>query len=422
MQTPDPEAPASAPSVSSALALPHPQEELLACEELAQRTQDSGFRWMRFPQPLEQRFEGDSTRARVGRFRFYGVVAIILINLFGLGDLTMVPDVATTAILLRLTFLTPVITVISVLLARPWFSRNREWLAAFQILVTALTLNLVVVASHHPNALHYHIGVMVVSIFGVILVRQRFWFAMGTSALISLIYTLGLYQMPGLPPEVRSNAITVLVATVIICLIASYQIEHDLRRGYLQALLQRIKAIRLRDSHDALAQLSKSDPLTGLANRRQLLEHLELAWNIALRTASPISLLFMDVDHFKEYNDHWGHQAGDVCLAAVAELLSASAHRSADLCARYGGEEFVLLLPYTTIEGALPLAQRIRRLIESSAIPHGHSPVSAVVTISCGVACLTPTPDRTSADLIDLADRALYQAKRNGRNRVHAAI
>ncbi len=168
----------------------------------------------------------------------------------------------------------------------------------------------------------------------------------------------------------------------------------------------------------ALHSLAVKDGLTGLANRRSFDERLESDWLHALREQVPISLLLVDVDHFKLYNDTYGHQKGDSCLKAVAAVLDTQVFRPSDLAARYGGEEFAVIMPTTDLDGALRVADRLRETVMELALPHSASQSDDRVTISIGAASAVPTIDQGSADLIAAADAALYRAKHAGRNRV----
>lgn len=171
-------------------------------------------------------------------------------------------------------------------------------------------------------------------------------------------------------------------------------------------------------SNRNLSQLSSTDELTGLANRRQMDDCLHREWARLQRETGPLSILMCDVDHFKAYNDDFGHQAGDVCLRRVANAMSQVVTRPTDLVARYGGEEFVIVLPGTGEEGARHLGERIRAAVEALAIPHGKSRAGGVVTISVGVATLDRCTGVSARSLLKRADEALYTAKGNGRNRV----
>jgi diguanylate cyclase (GGDEF)-like protein len=166
-----------------------------------------------------------------------------------------------------------------------------------------------------------------------------------------------------------------------------------------------------------LSDLARHDGLTGLPNRRCLDETLEMEWRRATRDGTPLSLLMIDVDHFKAFNDVLGHQRGDDCLKRISAELRLHTRRPADLVARYGGEEFVILLPETPALHAIAIAERVRSTIEAAAIAHPSSP-HGCVTVSIGVATQYPELTSAVADLLSSADRLLYQAKHNGRNRV----
>lgn len=167
-----------------------------------------------------------------------------------------------------------------------------------------------------------------------------------------------------------------------------------------------------------LEALSYQDGLTGIANRRRFDINLASEWSAAQRSGQPLSLILMDIDCFKQYNDHYGHLRGDDCLKRVGQLLSLAAQRPRDLVARFGGEEFVWLLPETDAEAARELAEKCRVLVRQQRIAHELSPVAPVVTLSLGVGTLIPQPGQSSAAFVDSVDRALYQAKREGRDRV----
>jgi len=165
---------------------------------------------------------------------------------------------------------------------------------------------------------------------------------------------------------------------------------------------------------------ARIDGLTQIANRRRFDETLLQEWGRHLRLQQPLSLLICDVDHFKLYNDGYGHQAGDECLKSVAKTIS-QCFRTGDLVARYGGEEFAVVLPHTNGARATQVAERVRAAVAAAAIPHASSPVCDRVTLSIGVACRTPQPtDAADArNLVGDADRNLYLAKHRGRNRVN---
>lgn len=175
---------------------------------------------------------------------------------------------------------------------------------------------------------------------------------------------------------------------------------------------------RRRKKEVELQRISRLDSLTGVANRRVFDEILKEEWKLATCLGQPLSLVMLDLDHFKEYNDHYGHVAGDTCLRDVAQSISHHPKRPRNLFARYGGEEFALILPQTSNQGACLVAERLRNAIEVLQIPHGFSSTGTTLTVSLGVATVIPRDGIPVDSLIKLADQALYSAKHAGRNRV----
>ena len=176
--------------------------------------------------------------------------------------------------------------------------------------------------------------------------------------------------------------------------------------------------LELKRQRDILQRISMIDGLTGIANRRRFDEALEREWRRCHRSDSPLSLILVDVDFFKNYNDHYGHLAGDECLKKVAAAMADQNRRAADIVARFGGEEFACLLPDTGADAAHAMAVRLGEAVAALAIPHARSDAAGHVTISLGVATLIPGEGDVASSLIDQADRGLYHAKQNGRNRV----
>lgn len=174
--------------------------------------------------------------------------------------------------------------------------------------------------------------------------------------------------------------------------------------------------IALEKANQMLKQLAEQDGLTGIPNRRKFDETISSEWNRMQREKAPLGVILCDIDHFKQYNDHYGHQKGDECLRTVAEELFTNVHRPGDLVARYGGEEFVALLPDTTVDGCMIIAEKMRVSVERLAIEHIGSTVSSVLTMSFGVAVVFPEGDFNPDNVLIPADKALYRAKANGRN------
>ncbi|MEM1179370.1 MAG: diguanylate cyclase [Acidobacteriota bacterium] len=199
--------------------------------------------------------------------------------------------------------------------------------------------------------------------------------------------------------------------------------EGEALRGQLEEVLHsreqeiQTRTVELQAANLDLERLARQDGLTGIANHRRFVEFADQVWRIGIRDQRPVSVIMIDVDHFKDFNDIYGHQAGDQCLKKVSAAIASIARRPLDLAARYGGEEFAIVLGQTEPEDALQLAEQARRAVVAEDIAHSGSLDYGVVTISLGVASLRPHRDTEVKTLISLADKALYRAKRNGRNR-----
>jgi len=179
--------------------------------------------------------------------------------------------------------------------------------------------------------------------------------------------------------------------------------------------------VELKQQREILENLSSIDGLTGVPNRRNFNEFLERNWQFCMRASKPIALIMMDIDHFKAFNDHYGHLEGDECLKQVAAILRNSVNRETDIMARYGGEEFAAILPVTDLDGAVSIAELMRKSVEELSIPHAKSSADRHVTISLGVASMIPVKEIPAVTIIQNADRALYAAKMSSRNCVRKA-
>ncbi len=210
-----------------------------------------------------------------------------------------------------------------------------------------------------------------------------------------------------------------VMAAVLLLLVAGgamYAVRVRRARAREQELLRLVqeRTEQLEEANRRLEELSFLDALTDVANRRQFEQILDLEWRRAVRSTAPLSLILADIDHFKQFNDSYGHQAGDRCLRDVATLLDSIVQRAGDQVARYGGEEFAAMLPETDAEGAEQIAERMRLAVEALETGGGK------VTVSIGVATIIAGETRTAESLVAAADAALYDAKRAGRNAVRA--
>jgi diguanylate cyclase (GGDEF)-like protein/PAS domain S-box-containing protein len=195
--------------------------------------------------------------------------------------------------------------------------------------------------------------------------------------------------------------------------------EVDALIGFMFDISERKKTeeqlIRLQKE---LEDFSFKDGLTGVANRRMFDSILDLEWNNAHRSHQPLSVIMLDIDYFKQYNDFYGHIKGDDCLRRVAETLNTAGSRARDFFARFGGEEFALILPETDAEAAAKVAERCKSLIFKAQIPHEQSPIGQLLTISIGVGTIVPTNQDVPLAFIEAVDKRLYAAKQHGRNRI----
>ncbi|HEY6645371.1 diguanylate cyclase [Povalibacter sp.] len=243
----------------------------------------------------------------------------------------------------------------------------------------------------------------------IILIGPFFFLGLGfRPALMAGILTVAAFVASALfvqlAQPVALRASTFLIVGLIAFAIAARHLESWSRRSFLETRL--------------IAELAQQDALTGVKNRRAFDEHLARLWPQAIDDSSKLAILLIDVDHFKDYNDCYGHQAGDRTLRRVAQTVQAFVRRPQDIIARYGGEEFAALLYGVDVRIANEIADRMRRAVEALHIEHRKSRTSSTVTICVGVAVIEPTRERDPCGALQLADEALYQAKTRGRNRV----
>lgn len=258
----------------------------------------------------------------------------------------------------------------------------------------------------------YHLMMAIILMaFGLRFVLPLFSLILTISGIISVYYA---YNLGLIINHAKFSNYYILYCCVVLALTAISE-WHE-RLAFLQSLLLDHHSQELNKLNQELERIAHEDALTGIANRRSFDEIARKEWDRALRDKHPLTLLLLDVDFFKRFNDFYGHSAGDECLHSVAQTLKQSVLRSSDIVARYGGEEFVILLASTKASGGIEVAQRIIQAIDDLAIPHQQSAVSSHVTISVGVTTLIATPDLSIASLIHQADVALYKAKELGRH------
>jgi diguanylate cyclase (GGDEF)-like protein len=378
------------------------------------------------PASMEHDYALDRMESRLRRCVVSGWLALGVFDSFLLVDWIMANDVFWFSVILRLLVLTPLYVLVLWALNRysPRIIELRMYYLADLISgvcgwLGALCLALILLKSTSPLAMYYHAGFMVVMIYGTFVQQLQL-----RAGVIFLAGILGLHLMCAayghpMPLPLHLAMTEILLVTAGFCVVASVGVERARRRRYLLFQRERNLSASLLDVNMKLQNLSRSDVLTGVGNRRHFHEYMQQVWDRSVRDAAPVSVLMLDVDHFKAYNDRYGHPAGDECLKQVAQAVSACLRTAGDFVARYGGEEFVAVLPNATPDIALRAAERVRQSVQDLGLTHAGSTTAPVVTISVGVATVVPGQAGSSPDkLVSCADRALYDAKQGQRNRV----
>lgn len=411
----------ASPSPDPTPAAPEPEDDALV-----ERALSLGYALLRFEPALERRFVDDTAPERLRLIVRNSVGGALLFAVMLLTDHLMVPDQFQLAMWLRLGVFVPVCVLGSMAMSTVPSPALREWLVGAGGALATLLCLLIVLPSHSMWAPCYVATIAVVVVYINTVQRMRFWPAVVVTGLAIGEHFYAVLRMPG-----QGNQIAVATTLFLFCvavggMYCNYCLEKDERHAYLLRARQRSLKARLRAANERLSQHARIDPLTGLPNRRHFDEFLQHAWEQAVQRQHGLSLLVIDVDHFKAYNDRYGHQAGDECLRSVAQALADCLRRPSDLVARWGGEEFAVVLSNTEPTMALHIAERMLQAVADLDLPHEDSSCAAVVTVSIGVACANPSSAPRDglglSQLIHDADVALYNAKASGRNRIGAAI
>lgn len=384
---------------------------------------------LRFVDSLESRFHWDYAQ-RVAPFLRVGLTAATLLFLLSgwidqvlLAGLPVASGEALAEIwFYRYAVAGPVLILLTMGLFTPIFKPYHQAFVA--VFIAVLFAALMAMWGIAPPAVKpfYFTGSLIVEMAGLTIAWLHFRNAIQLAFGLALL-GLGLSWMDvGTSPAEWISYGYYHLAVGFIGAAASFFSERSARRDYLQKLLLNREHEQLELANQHLQRLVESDPLTGIANRRHFDLALQEEWRRARRGEYPVSLLMIDADDFKAYNDHYGHPMGDKALIALARALQLFAKRPGDLVARYGGEEFVMILPSTDREHARHIAEALCAAIKALQIPHAHSRVSPWLTASIGGATAMPSALLEPAQLLDQADKALYEAKRRGRNRVEWSI
>lgn len=382
-----------------------------------------------FEAPLEARYIQETALSRTRQISITGLIGGILVMMFLVSDYTLIPDVFFQAVIWR-GILTPIVVLLGLVsVHRTRSAAIREHIVVAFGLLAELTIIYLTLRTHSPYRTHYMTGIFLIMLYINIVCQARFFYAVTATICTLAAVSITVYAMDGVPAPVGLSILVVDLTTGILTLLANFQLERQRRRNYLMTTQERLRNEDLAHNNLELRILSEADPLTGVYNRRALDRRLDDMFERCRRRQSPIGVIMVDVDHFKAYNDSFGHQAGDRCLQTIAAILLDESRKRRDLVARFGGEEFIIVITHSDTTDVVATAERIRAAIEAQAIPA--TPLDEdgfrTVTASFGVSncCHAAQNDAavspiTAADLIRTADQALYIAKRTGRNRVHS--
>ncbi len=354
----------------------------------------------RFSTPVEAEYRRSTLRENRTLVRLACTLALVLLGLHA-------GEVIAGSGSFGSLFLFPVVLMSSAVLTWLAWSRGfeRHYLPWAEVLVPIRNCLLAVQAIHIAAAG----GIENLMLLPMLLIGPFYFLGLHyrtalATAVLTLASMAGAVVVFHLPPAVAMRGGVLLIVSAVTLGFAAWQVEKRSRRSFLETRI--------------VAELAQQDALTWTKNRRVFDEYLPRLWRQAASDARSLALLVIDVDHFKAYNDRYGHQAGDVVLRQVALAIQRQVRRPLDLVARYGGEEFAAILYDTDCAGARHTAECMRRAVEELAIEHRASLSAAVLTISVGVAVVMPTTARNASGALQMADEALYQAKAKGRNRV----
>jgi diguanylate cyclase (GGDEF)-like protein len=364
----------------------------------------AGFPWLNFVPELESTYRETVLEEHLPHIRVN--LCLLVITIAALSAMRATAngmELNPIPVVLRLLVMIPLVLVCFA----ATFARRRHRIYVPISMITAVAAGLCAVAvqviADSGGASIVVPRLEIYAIFVYFMLGSMFYHSLALNLLMALAYIAAgsLLQVPG--REFAFNILSI-AATNVFCASVAYMHEKTSRLRFLEAALL----------HEMVAR----DGLTGIQNRRMFDQHIHRVWNQAVRDTQRVAVLLVDIDCFKDYNDRYGHQAGDECLRAVAVSLSQCARRPMDFVARYGGEEFAVVLYEATREYVAEVLTRIQRTIAELNIPHEASRVASRLTVSIGAAFVLPGANRTYDGLIQLADEALYSAKEQGRNRL----
>ncbi|MDS7944876.1 GGDEF domain-containing protein [Acinetobacter sp. V110_1] len=380
-----------------------------------------GLNFVWFPKQLETIYRFQYQNGAAYEFRYRAPIILILYLFLSFGIYQVLP---TDQVLSWLSYYSWVGIIVLIAWILSFIKKLNQWFDYYvgigSASAVAITFILINVLENGQDNVLFHAAMMyaIVIIYGA--VGMRFYTAIIAGWVGGLVGILVSTYVKGDIDWTFLNRTYTFSSFLGMTL--AYATDRQHRENYLQNCMIELNRIELMQQAQQLSLLSQQDALTGLANRRYLDETLDNEWRRALRHETPLTIMMLDIDFFKPYNDTLGHLKGDQCLKDIATAISSIAARSGDLVARYGGEEFLLLFPMTNAQQAQIQVERLMNAIKKIAIVHPCSSVSPYVTISVGVATTIPRLNDSISAFVSRADHALYQAKTNGRNQYQIAV
>jgi len=376
---------------------------------------------LKFKKELEKKFENYYYFIIKESMRFTIILGVIIYFIFGILDFLTYRNLLKELFIIRYIVGGIPVVLISLLVLKAKKSSSIQTLFSITLIIVGISLILMILIVNDETN-RYYAGLTVVLLFSYVAVGLRLKYSLIIGWGLILIYSVLSIFFMKVNSIFQINNIFFLIFFNIIGMISSFFYEKHQRNLFLLSSLIVIKRKELEKANKKLKELSIKDPLTKIANRRYFDDFYKREWKRALRHNQPISIIMLDIDYFKKYNDSLGHQKGDKVLHQIAKVLNNFTRRAGDLVARYGGEEFIIVLSGTNNIHAFEIANKIKQKISELKIHHPNSDISNYLTISFGISTTIPTKQKDFETLIKKADDNLYKAKENGRNRIENSI
>ncbi|WP_095097808.1 diguanylate cyclase [Pseudomonas sp. Irchel 3A5] len=378
-----------------------------------EQTIASGVRALRFSDDLEHRYEAETLEQRRQFITIVGIGGGLVYNLFLISDWLTLRDVFTYVALGRLCLITPMFIVFLLWVQRLKKRWALETIAATGTVVASLMPLIVMIQSESPYRLHYQLGMLLLMVYCTMIQQLPLRYAALAMSLMLVIQLVTTYMADIADFLIWQANALLFVSTVALLLMASYFLERGSRMSYLFALQGRLLQVQL-------MEMARTDALTQLFNRRYQDEVLTSVWDHASRSPKNVAVILLDIDHFKIYNDSYGHPQGDTCLRLLSGAIQQIAKKEGALTFRFGGEEILVLMMNADLAKASVLAEALREAVAALNVPHPVLGEGARVSISLGVAAAA-APQVSAGALIGAADAALYSAKHAGRDCLRCA-